>query len=199
MHVKMLARMQNYIKKVKYPSLIDHLIFWPIIVAGVAADLWSKTAVFNWLGWPETPNRVHHVIEGFFTIVMRENKGAAFSILEGLTGLLLSVSIIALFVVIGIFIFGNIRHKLMEVALALFTAGIIGNLYDRAFNDGKVRDFLDFYVEDFLWIKEYHWPAFNVADSMLCVAVGLLVIFNFKISGDTEALSANDETEDTEE
>jgi signal peptidase II len=193
----MLARMRNYIKKVEYPSLQNHLIFWPIIVAGVAADLWSKTAVFNWLR--SVPNNEYRVIDGLFTMVMRENEGAAFSIASGQTLLLLSVSIVALFVVIGIFIFGNIRHKLMEVALALFTAGIIGNLYDRAFNDGRVRDFLDFYVEDFLWIKEYHWPAFNVADSMLCVAVGLLVIFNFKISGDAEALSANDETKATEE
>ena len=189
--------MRNYIKKVEYPSLQDHLIFWPIIVAGIAADLWSKTAVFNWLR--SVPENEYRVIEGLFTMVMRENEGAAFSIASGQTLLLLSVSIIALFVVIGIFIFGNIRHKLMEVALALFTAGIIGNLYDRAFNDGKVRDFLDFYVEDFLWIKEYHWPAFNVADSMLCVAVGLLVIFNFMISGKTEALNANDETKGTEE
>ncbi|MCF7955833.1 MAG: signal peptidase II [Phycisphaerae bacterium] len=188
----MLARMRNYIKKVKYPSLHDHLIFWPIIIAGVTADLWSKTAVFKWLGWQETPNKVYHVIEGFFTIVMRVNKGAAFSIATGRTVMLLSVSIIALFVVVGIFMLGNIRHKVMEVALALFTAGIIGNLYDRAFNDGQVRDFLDFYVGD------HHWPAFNVADSMLCVAVGLLVIFNFKHSGDTEALNANDETKDTE-
>ena len=177
--------MRNYIRDVKYPSLGDHLIFWPIIVIGVVADLWSKTAVFKWLGWPETPNNVYHVIDGFFTMVMRENTGAAFSIASGQRILLLSVSIIALFVVIGIFLFGNIRHRLMEVALALFTAGIFGNLYDRAFNDGRVRDFLDFYVGD------HHWPAFNIADSMLCVAVGMLVIFNIKHSKDTEALSAS--------
>ena len=70
--------------------------------------------------------------------------------------------------------FGNIRRRVMQVALGLFTAGILGNLYDRAFNDGKVRDFLDFFVGD------HHWPAFNIADSMLCVAVGLLIIMSFK-------------------
>ena len=69
----------------------------------------------------------------------------------------------------------NIRHKLMQVALAMFTAGIIGNLYDRVFNNGGVRDFLDFYILENRWFNEYHWPAFNIADSMLCVAVGLLI------------------------
>ncbi|MCK5565357.1 MAG: signal peptidase II, partial [Planctomycetes bacterium] len=112
------------------------------------------------------------VIDGFFRLVMRENSGAAFSIAEGKTVMLVSVSVIALIVVLGLFFFGRIRGKLMNIGLALFTAGIIGNLYDRAFNHGYVRDFLDVYY------KEHHWPAFNVADSMLCVAVGLLVIAN---------------------
>lgn len=184
----MLARTLNYIKQVKYPSLTDHAIFWPIIVGGVLADLWSKTAVFNWLR--NVPKNEYHVIEGFFTMVMRENEGAAFSIASGQRVLLLSVSVIALFVVVGIFIFGNLRHKLMQVALALFTAGIIGNLYDRAFNDGRVRDFLDFYLGD------HHWPAFNIADSMLCVAVGLLVIFNIAHSSDKDSSPGIKESEE---
>lgn len=183
-NINMIARTRNYMKNVKYPSLIEHLVFWPIIIAGVTADLWSKTAVFKWLGWIETPNNVYHVVEGLFTIVMRENTGAAFSIASGQRFLLLSVSFVAMFVVIGFFLFGNIRQRLMQIALALFTAGIIGNLYDRAFNDGRVRDFLDFYVGD------HHWPAFNIADSMLCIAVGLLVIINFKQPADTEVSDA---------
>jgi signal peptidase II len=65
------------------------------------------------------------------------------------------------------------------VALAFFTGGIVGNFYDRAFNNGLVRDFLDVYVRD------YHWPTFNVADSLLCIGVGLLVISNL-FSAQTE-------------
>ena len=182
----MLTRMLNYIKDVKYPSLVDHLIFWPIIAVGIIADLWSKTAVFKWLGWEETPYKIHTVIEGFFNIVMRENKGAAWSIAHGQRFLLVSVSIVAFFVVIGIFIFGNIRHRVMQIALALFTAGIIGNLYDRIFNDGGVRDFLDFNIFG------YAWPAFNIADSMLCVAVGLLIIFNITHSAKENSPAEND-------
>ncbi len=183
------VRTRLYMQNVKYPSPSEHLVFWSIIVAGVASDLWSKTAVFKWLGWPETPNKVHHVVEGFFTIVMRENKGAAFSIASGQRVLLFSVSVIAMFVVVGIFLIGNIRQKLMQIALAMFMSGIVGNLYDRAFNDGKVRDFLDFYV------GEHHWPAFNIADSMLCVAVGLLIIINFMQPHDAEHPSCEQKPE----
>jgi signal peptidase II len=62
---------------------------------------------------------------------------------------------------------------LVHVALGLFAAGVCGNLYDRIFNDGLVRDFIDVYY------RQHHWPAFNVADSMLCIAVGLGIISCF--------------------
>ena len=59
----------------------------------------------------------------------------------------------------------------MHVALGLFTAGICGNLWDRIFNDGRVRDFIDI-----VYWPGKHWPAFNIADSMLCIGVGLMII-----------------------
>ena len=138
---------------------------------GVAADLISKSAIFAWL--ETVPQNEYQVIDGLFRLVMWENEGAAFSIAQGRTAMLITVSVIALIVVLAIFIFGRVHHRIMQIALALFTAGITGNLYDRAFNDGRVRDFLDFH-----W-REHHWPAFNVADSMLCIAVGLLLLVNF--------------------
>ena len=162
----------KYLRDVKFPSLGDHLTFWSIIFAGVTLDLWSKSVVFTWLSNVE--RNEYSVIDGCFKMVMRVNPGAAFSIASGQRMPLLVISIAALFVVVGIFFLGNIRQKVMRIALALFTAGIIGNLYDRAFNDGLVRDFLDFYVGD------HHWPAFNVADSMLCIAVGILMIMSLK-------------------
>ncbi len=152
------------------PDAKAHAIFWPIVVVGVVADLWSKSAVFNWL--INEPYQEYSVIDGLFKMVMRVNDGAAFSIASGQRVGLVSISVIAMVVVLGIFFFGHVKHRIMQVALGLFTAGIIGNLYDRAFNEGLVRDFLDFYVGD------HHWPAFNVADSMLCTAVGLILISN---------------------
>ena len=148
-----------------------HLIFWPIVMVGVAFDLWTKRTVFNWLS--TRPHNELAVIGGFCKLVMRVNSGAAFSIATGRTPLLIIVSIVALIVVVAIFLFGNIQRKITQIALALFTAGIIGNLYDRLFNDGFVRDFIDV-----VYWPGKHWPAFNVADSMLCVAVGLLIVGN---------------------
>ena len=150
------------------PDLRAHLLFWPIVVAGAGLDLWSKTVVFDWL--ITKPGAQYHIINGFLKFVMRENSGAAFSIARGQTLMLVSVSVVALIAVTGVFLFGKIRPRLMQTALAMFTAGIIGNLYDRITNEGFVRDFIDVYYGD------YHWPAFNVADSMLCISVGILVI-----------------------
>ncbi len=156
--------------KTRRPRLSKHLLFWPIVCAGVLADLWSKAAVFEWLS--KKPFAQFSVIDGFLQLVIRENAGAAFSIAAGQRWLLAIVSIIALIAVVCFFLFVRLRQKLVQIALALFTAGIIGNLYDRLFNDGMVRDFIDVYY------GRYHWPAFNVADSMLCVGVGLFIIAN---------------------
>ena len=155
---------------ISFPSAGAHFLFWPLVAAGVIADLWSKTAVFAWL--ESKPYCESCVIDGFLQLVRRENAGAAFSIAQGRTTMLIIVSIVALIAVVGIFLFAAARQKTMQIALALFTAGVLGNLYDRIFNDGLVRDFIDVYYGN------YHWPAFNLADSMLCIAVGLLIISN---------------------
>lgn len=180
------SSLNKLIAGISFPSLASHLIFWPIIIAGIWLDLWSKHATFQWLGGE--PTNTYSVIDGFFSIVNRVNDGAAFSMASGQRSILVTVSIVALVIMIGIFLFGRIRQKTMIVAFALFTAGIVGNLYDRVFNHGFVRDFLDFYVGD------HHWPAFNVADSMLCIAVGLLIICNIM----TEVSQKRDHSQKTE-
>jgi signal peptidase II len=52
---------------------------------------------------------------------------------------------------------------------------VCGNMYDRIFNGGAVRDFIDVYY------RGHHWHTFNVADSLLCIGVGLLIISTFLI------------------
>jgi len=162
-----------------FPDMRSHLLYWPIVICGIVADLWSKHAVFMFLGKRASNGYEYSVIDGFFKLVMLENSGAAFSIASGRTVMLVTVSVVAFIIVVGLFLFGKMHGRLMNIGLALFTAGIVGNLYDRIFNDGSVRDFLDVYYRD------HHWPAFNVADSMLCTAVGLLIIANL-MSGSSE-------------
>ena len=153
-----------------YPSSgIRHLIFWPIFIGGLAFDLWTKSVIFAWL--EKVQGQGISIIEGFLRLQLAVNTGAAFGIAEGHRVMLVSISMVALVVILAIFIFARGERKTVVVALALFAAGVSGNLYDRAFNGGLVRDFIDV-----AYWPGRHWPAFNVADSMLCAAVGLLFI-----------------------
>ena len=155
----------------RFPDFGGHLLFWPIAIAGAVFDLWSKNAVFHWL--PTVPGEKYAVIDGFFQFILRENSGAAFSIAQGQRWVLTGISVIAFLAVIGIFLLGGVRRRLTQIAMGCMTAGIAGNLHDRLLNNGMVRDFIDVYV------KNYHWPTFNVADSLLCIGVGLLILANF--------------------
>lgn len=150
-----------------FPDLKANLIFWAIFICGLLLDLYSKKIIFCWLREAGS----FSIINGFLSFVMAENTGAAFGIASGKRFLLVTTSAIALVGVIAVFIFGNIRQRLVQVALALFAAGVAGNLYDRIFNDGRVRDFIDV-----VYWPGIHWPAFNLADSMLCISVFLLII-----------------------
>jgi signal peptidase II len=154
----------------RLPDFKGHLLFWPIAIAGASLDLWSKKAVFDWL--PTVTGEKYVIIDGFFQFILRENSGAAFSILQGQKLFLVGILIVAFCVLTGIFLLAGIHRRVTQLAMGCMLAGIVGNFYDRAFNNGLVRDFLDVYV------KDYHWPTFNVADSMLCIGVGLLIIAN---------------------
>lgn len=110
------------------------------------------------------------VIDGLFSITYMRNRGAAFSFLSGFSYRLpffIGISLAALVVII--FAYRKLRddQTLAAVALAMIFAGALGNLIDRI-RLGEVIDFLDVY-----W-RTYHWPAFNVADSAICVGVALL-------------------------
>ena len=154
------------------PTLKAHLTFWLLAAAGLILDLWSKSAVFSLL--EQKPINSVSIIQGFLHLVRTENPGALFGILPGQAGLFIAVSVVALIIIFTIFLFSGDQHILFHIALALFAAGVCGNLYDRIFNGGLVRDFIDV-----VYYPGRHWPAFNVADAMLCIGVGLLIFTNF--------------------
>jgi signal peptidase II len=150
------------------PDLIGHLIFWPTLLAGLAADLGTKQAVFAWLD--HKPHQMAEIIDGILTFRLALNMGAAFGIASGHQPLLVVVSAIALLIILGAFLLIVGRQRVVQVSLGLFAAGVSGNLWDRLFNGGQVRDFVD------VGVGSWRWHTFNVADAMLCVAVGLLVL-----------------------
>ncbi len=149
-----------------------HLIFWPTLFLGLALDLWTKHAVFAWLR--DADGQRAGIIDGFLTFQLALNRGAAFGIADGRQTFLIGVSLLAMLIILGVFFFGGWRHRMIQAALGLFAAGVCGNLWDRAFNEGRVRDFIDV-----VYWPGRHWHTFNVADAMLCVAVGLLIIATF--------------------
>jgi signal peptidase II len=163
------TRCTSFWREIAVPPLKAQLIFWPLMVFGLTLDLWSKKAVFDFL--EHQPRNSYSIIDGVLVFVRALNDGAAFGLFSGRPYLLGAVSIIALLVIITIFLFSGSERRLVHIALGLFAAGVCGNFYDRVFNDGMVRDFIDV-----VYWPGKHWPAFNVADSLLCVGVGLMII-----------------------
>ena len=80
-----------------------------------------------------------------------------------------SLIVVILCVVVVYALRSAVTDRLLQVGLHLILGGAIGNLVDR-FRFGYVVDFLDFYVRD------HHWPAFNIADSAIVVGVGLMLL-----------------------
>lgn len=119
------------------------------------------------------------VIDGLFNITYVRNPGAAFGFLANAHSnirkpLFLFLPVVACFwLVYLIWKERNVPNPLLSVAYSLILAGAIGNLWDR-FTLDYVVDFLDFYM------GTSHFPAFNVADSAITVAAGLLIIDFFK-------------------
>jgi signal peptidase II len=118
------------------------------------------------------------VVPGFVNLTYVRNSGAAFGMLsrrdpEFMRFFFLSVTGLA--VIIVTFYYSRIpwSQRLTLCGLGLIMGGALGNGIDR-YAIGQVIDFLDVYVGD------YHWPAFNVADSAICIGVGLLLIDSFR-------------------
>ena len=115
------------------------------------------------------------VVENFFNITYLRNKGAAFGVLAN-SGYRLPffilVSLVAIAVIIVVFYRLRPDQKFTAFSLALIFSGALGNLIDRV-RLGEVIDFLDAH-----WYS-HHWPAFNIADSAICVGVFLLAIDMF--------------------
>lgn len=112
------------------------------------------------------------VFENFFHITYVRNPGAAFSFLSNASWRLpffITVSIIAAVVILVAFRKLRDDQRLAQISLAMIFSGAVGNLIDRV-RLGEVIDFLDVH-----WYRQ-HWPAFNVADSLICVGVFLLAI-----------------------
>lgn len=145
---------------------------WLVLSAMVIAlDLYTKHLIQQAFVYGE-----HLPVTGFFELVRYHNTGAAFSFLADAGGwqhgFFTAVSSLASAVMVYLLV-KHPQQKLFCFGLALVLGGALGNLYDRL-TLGYVVDFLLFYYQ------QWAWPAFNVADSAICVGVALLMLDSFK-------------------
>ncbi len=137
----------------------------------IAIDQWTKISVENHL---EFAQRIP--VMPFFDLTLQYNRGAAFSFLSDAGGWQRWFFSAMAFVVSGILSVWLLKEpvgkKWMPIALTLIIGGAIGNVIDRIYA-GQVTDFILWYVGD------HYWPAFNIADSAICVGAVMLFLDGF--------------------
>ncbi len=111
-----------------------------------------------------------------FSLTHVENTGIAFGMFQGQNTLFIGVGVLLSAILIWMAYQARKEGPMLPLVFGVILAGAWGNLTDRILF-GRVTDFLDFYA------GQYHWPAFNVADSAICVGAGLLLLQNFKKKG----------------
>jgi signal peptidase II len=136
-----------------------------------ALDQWTKQMILRFID----PDQPRILVSGFFSLVNVTNTGAAFGSFRNNNSFFIAISFIALVVVVTLLARRRARNIWRDVSLALLLAGILGNLTDRLLF-GHVIDFLLF---DLHLPYAHPWPAFNVADSCISIAVVLFVIQSF--------------------
>ena len=137
-----------------------------VLILDQATKLWVQARLpFGTYGMPGAIP----VIDDFFYLVHVGNTGAAWSMFSGRS---LALAIFAGITLLAIFVWRRalaLHLRSVQISFGLLCGGIAGNLFDRLRLD-YVTDFLDFHV------RTWHFPSFNVADSAICVGVGIYVL-----------------------
>lgn len=143
----------------------------------LSLPLYALDQVTKWLVLHHVhPEELRVVIPGFFSLVHVTNTGAAFGSFRNNNVFFIVLSCVAFVFVLALLLRRRSRDTLRDMPLALLLAGIMGNLTDR-FLHGHVIDFVLF---DLHIPFAHPWPAFNVADSCICIAVVCFIIHSFK-------------------
>lgn len=156
-----------------------------VAAALVAADLWSKAAVFAWLGkrppgmeFCECGQARWHLLGDWLTFMLVYNPGMAWGLQIVPTWVLVVGRCLAALFLVWMVVTLSREKRLLAWSLVLVLAGAVGNLYDNLFTAprrdgarfGEVRDFIDVYFG--VW--DWHFPTFNVADA--CISVGAVLL-----------------------
>jgi len=159
-------------------SLLEKkVIGWSLVMACLLTFLDQATKIWTIRYFGEPGQKEVVVIQDFFNLVYVHNNGAAWNMLAGQTWILLAISIVVLIGILVKLYALTEGWKERYFALFMIVSGIVGNSADRSWNGGNVIDFLDFTLRFGDW--SYRWPAFNVADSAICVGAGLYILSSF--------------------
>ena len=145
-----------------------------LVLAIVAADQISKALVVGSLDLGQS----HPLVPGFLHFTHVRNTGMAFGLLSRAdipfkAALVTLLSVAAMGAVTYYALKSTQNERLTRVGLTFILGGAMGNIIDRA-RLGYVVDFVDVFYRD------THWPAFNVADTCICIGVGLLLLDSFR-------------------
>ena len=138
-------------------------------------DQITKGLVLRFVGVED----IHVIVPDFFAIVNVTNDGAAFGSFKNNNLFFIVLSCVAFVFVFALLLRRTrTRARLRDVSLALLLAGIMGNLTDR-FLHGHVIDFALFDLH--IPLKIFRpWPAFNIADSCICIAVICFIVHSLR-------------------
>jgi signal peptidase II len=137
-----------------------------------ALDQCTKQVVLRFI----SPYEAHIIVPDFFSLVNVTNTGAAFGSFRGNNTFFIVISIVALVVVVTLLVRPRRTDAWRDLSLALLLAGILGNLTDRLL----YRHVIDFLLFNLHIRYADPWPAFNVADSCISIAVVLFVVHSFR-------------------
>jgi signal peptidase II len=137
-------------------------------IAVVVLDQLSKAGILGFFTG-HLPGEQQQITP-FFNIVLIHNRGMSFGLFNhgGFNALLFSL-VAAVIVTVLIYWLSRVESSVLALAIGLIIGGAIGNVIDRI-RLGAVVDFLDFHI------GTWHWPAFNVADSAICIGVAVMLL-----------------------
>ncbi len=151
-------------------SALYRTAYFLVSLSVLVLDQWSKGLITRSFEVHQSAS----VITNLFDLTYVRNSGAAFGLFASVDSsikaiVLNSVAVLVFLVVSAYALRSSHRSIRLQLGFALILGGAVGNLLDRV-RFGYVVDFLDFSISG------HHWPAFNVADSAICLGVGLLFL-----------------------
>ena len=137
-----------------------------VSLAVIFLDQITKNIILNEM---VTPKIIE--VTPFFNLILAYNTGVSFSMFDGNNPYILSGIALSVCALLAWWMQKETDHW-SRIGFSMIIGGAISNVIDR-FVHGAVVDFLDFHI------GSYHWPAFNVADTAICIGAGIIVLRSF--------------------